>query len=130
MPAGSITSPEIYQLGVCELAELVRTGDISATEAVEHSLERIEALDGDIGAFVHVDAEGARAAALALDDRHRHGEDLGPLAGVPFGIKELQDVAGWPHSMVLCAGRSRGNSKAKITTEIAAMDQNAVMIPK
>ena len=57
MPATASTSPEIYQLGVCEIAELVRSGDLSAAEVVEHSLERIEERNPEIGAFVHVDTE-------------------------------------------------------------------------
>ena len=77
----------------------MRSGDLSAAEVVEHSLERIEERNPEIGAFVHVDTDGARAAALAIDNRRRRDDDLGPLAGVPFGIKELQDVRGWPHSM-------------------------------
>jgi aspartyl-tRNA(Asn)/glutamyl-tRNA(Gln) amidotransferase subunit A len=99
MPATASTSPVIYQLGVCEIAELVRSGDLSAAEVVEHSLERIEERDTEIGAFVHVDADRARTAALDIDNRRRRDDDLGPLAGVPFGVKELQDVSGWPHSM-------------------------------
>ena len=46
-----------------ELAELVRSGECSATELVHSSLERIDALDGAVGAFVEVDVDGALAAS-------------------------------------------------------------------
>jgi Asp-tRNA(Asn)/Glu-tRNA(Gln) amidotransferase A subunit family amidase len=49
-----------------ELAELVRSGECSATELVHSSLERIDALDGAVGAFVEVDVDGALAAAAAI----------------------------------------------------------------
>src|SRR5205085_5150488 len=49
-----------------ELAALVRSGEITARELVSASLERIDALDGQINAFTHVDAEGALAAADAI----------------------------------------------------------------
>jgi amidase len=76
---------------VAELAELVRSGQISARELVQDSLERIDALDGDVNAFVHVDAEGALAAADAVEPG-----DERPFAGVPVAIKDNVPVAGMP----------------------------------
>ncbi len=79
-----------------ELAALVREGELSARELVNHSLERIDALDAQVGAFVHVDAEGALAAAAAIapgDER--------PFAGVPIAIKDNVPVAGLP--LTFCA---------------------------
>ena len=74
---------------VSELAALVRSGEITSRELVSASLERIEALDGQVNAFVHVDADGALAAADAIapgDER--------PFAGVPIAIKDNQPVEG------------------------------------
>ena len=76
---------------VTELAELVRSGEVSARELVGASLERIEALNGEINAFVHVDEEGALAAADAVTP----GDDA-PFAGVPIAIKDNKPVAGMP----------------------------------
>jgi amidase len=76
---------------VHELAALVRAGEISARELVGASLERIEALDGQVGAFTHVDAEGALAAAAAIGS-----DDPRPYAGVPIAIKDNRAVAGMP----------------------------------
>jgi amidase len=73
-----------------ELAELVRTGQIRSRELVEASLARIEA-NKDLNAFTFVDAEGALAAADAIQPG-----DPRPFAGVPMAIKELHAVAGQP----------------------------------
>jgi amidase len=72
-----------------ELAGLVRSGECSARELVEHSLSRIEALDPALGAFVQVDADGALAAASTITR-----EDSRPFAGVPIAIKNNRGVAG------------------------------------
>lgn len=77
-------------------AQAVRSGAVSARELVEASLERIERGDATLNTFVHVDPDGALAAADRVDDARRRGEELGPLAGVPFGVKDLEDCAGQP----------------------------------
>jgi amidase len=79
-----------------ELAALVRSGEITARELVSTSLERIEALDGQINAFTHVDADGALATADAIG-----AGDERPFAGVPIAIKDNQPVAGMP--LTFCA---------------------------
>ncbi len=77
-----------------ELASLVRSGEVSARELVEASLERIEALDGDIGAFVHVAADSALETADAIE-----AGDERPFAGVPIAVKDTSAVAGMPYTM-------------------------------
>jgi amidase len=74
-----------------ELATLVRSGEITARELVAASLERIDALDGQINAFTHVDADGALATAEAIGR-----DDPRPFAGVPIAIKDNQPVEGMP----------------------------------
>jgi amidase len=74
---------------VAELAGLVRDGELSARELVEHSLARIEELDGRLGAFLQVDREGALATADAIGP----GDDR-PFAGVPIAIKNNRAVQG------------------------------------
>ncbi len=81
---------------VTEAAALVRRGDASARELVERSLALIDATNGALNAFVHVDADGALASADRIDAARRAGDDLPPLAGVPFGVKDLEDCAGMP----------------------------------
>lgn len=78
-----------------ELAADVAARRISAREVVQAALDRIEEVDPQVNAFVAVDAEGALAQAAALDERLAAGEDVGPLTGVPLGVKDLEDAAGF-----------------------------------
>lgn len=84
----------VWKLGALELAAAVAKGDISALEAVDGHLERIEAVNRSVNAVTNVLADSAREAAREIDRRRANGETLGPLAGVPFTIKENIHVAG------------------------------------
>jgi Asp-tRNA(Asn)/Glu-tRNA(Gln) amidotransferase A subunit family amidase len=86
----------LTDLGVVEAADWIRRGEISATALVEASLARIADDDPTLGAWVTVDADGARAAAAALDRRLATDGPAGPLHGIPVGIKDIIDVAGLP----------------------------------
>lgn len=79
---------------VLAVAAAVRSGQISARAVIDAALDRIAAADGAIGAFCALDPVAARAAADALDARRAAGEAVGPLAGVPFGVKDLEAAAG------------------------------------
>ena len=81
-----------------QIADAVRAGDRRAVDILDECLSAIERLDGRLNAFVHVDPEGARRAAEAIDSAVAAGRDPGPLAGVPFGVKDLEDCAGMPTS--------------------------------
>ncbi len=80
---------------VSALATDVRTGRRSARELVTHALERIEMLNPQVNAFVAVDADLALEEAARIDDAVAGGEDPGPLAGIPIGVKDLDDAAGF-----------------------------------
>lgn len=79
-----------------DIAQAVRDGTTSARAVTDHFLARIEAHDKTIGAFLHIDPEGARAAADALDARRERGDPLGSLAGVPVALKDNLCVQGQP----------------------------------
>jgi aspartyl-tRNA(Asn)/glutamyl-tRNA(Gln) amidotransferase subunit A len=81
---------------VRESARKVRAGEVSARELVQQALDRVEATQGDLNTFVHLDAEGSLAAADVVDRARAAGAALGPLAGVPFGVKDLEDCIGMP----------------------------------
>jgi len=82
---------------VVEAAHRIRNGEESAESLTRRCLDRVAAVDGELRAFVHLDAEGALAAAAAVDAAVLAGtQELGPLAGVPFGVKDLEDCAGMP----------------------------------
>jgi Asp-tRNA(Asn)/Glu-tRNA(Gln) amidotransferase A subunit family amidase len=78
------------------LSASVRTGERGAVETVEAALARIAAGDGAVNAFTAVTRERALAEAAAIDATRAAGRDPGPLAGVPFAVKNLYDVAGIP----------------------------------
>jgi 1-carboxybiuret hydrolase len=79
-----------------EIAAAVAAGRASAAEVIDGALARIATRDRAFNAFTAVLADRARAKARALDAARAKGEPLGPLAGVPFAVKNLFDVAGLP----------------------------------
>ena len=85
---------------VVDAAAAVRDGRLGSLDLVEECLARIDARNDELNAFVYVDAEGARRAAEEVDRAVARGDadSLGPLAGVPFGVKDLEDCAGMPTS--------------------------------
>ncbi|MBI2194079.1 MAG: Asp-tRNA(Asn)/Glu-tRNA(Gln) amidotransferase subunit GatA [Planctomycetes bacterium] len=92
----SETRVETHSLSAVELAECIRKRSVSALEAVESVLKRIEQLDAQVRAFVTVDADGARAQARALDEKRARGEALGLLGGVPVAVKDNICTRGLP----------------------------------
>jgi Asp-tRNA(Asn)/Glu-tRNA(Gln) amidotransferase A subunit family amidase len=80
---------------LADLAHSVRTKAISARELAQAALDRIELLNPHYNAFVALDAERALAEAAALDERIAAGQDPGPLAGIPIGVKDNQDAIGY-----------------------------------
>jgi Asp-tRNA(Asn)/Glu-tRNA(Gln) amidotransferase A subunit family amidase len=81
---------------VVDTADGVRRGERSAVGAVEEAFSAIEAHNDAVNAFILLDREGAMAAAAEIDARVARGEDPGPLAGVPLGVKDLEDCIGFP----------------------------------
>jgi Asp-tRNA(Asn)/Glu-tRNA(Gln) amidotransferase A subunit family amidase len=77
-----------------EAAARIRSGSLLASGLVQALLDRIDALDPLIKAWVCVDRRGALEAARMLDDEARSGRWRGPLHGVPVGLKDIYDVAG------------------------------------
>lgn len=84
----------IHTRTAAELAAAVASGDLTAREAVEAHLERIAAVNPAVNAVTTPLADRARAEAAQVDRRRAAGERLGPLAGVPFTVKENIHVAG------------------------------------
>lgn len=88
---------------VRDLASLVRRRQLSARDLASHALARIEALDPSVNAFVAIDADATLDEAAALDERiASHDADPDalaaelPLAGIPIGVKDLEDAIGLP----------------------------------
>jgi aspartyl-tRNA(Asn)/glutamyl-tRNA(Gln) amidotransferase subunit A len=87
---------ELTQLTAIELGAAMATREVSAVDVTQVHLDRIAAVDAAVHAFLYVDADGALAAARAVDDRRVAGEDLGPLAGVPLALKDVFVTKGIP----------------------------------
>ncbi len=79
-----------------QIAAAVGKGTASAVEATEMALARIAATNPALNAFTDILADRARAKAALLDGKRARGEPLGPLAGVPFAVKNLFDLQGVP----------------------------------
>jgi aspartyl-tRNA(Asn)/glutamyl-tRNA(Gln) amidotransferase subunit A len=102
-----------------EIAARVGRGEVSALEAVEASLALIATRDSQLNSFTDVTAERARKKAKALDAKRAKGARPGPLAGVPFAVKNLFDVAGLP---------TRAGSK--LNRELAASKHDSPLIER
>jgi len=85
---------QLWAMGACELAELVRTRQASAREVVRAHLDRIDRVNPLVNAITVVLAEQALAAADAADEALRRGGPSAPLTGVPMTVKENVDVEG------------------------------------
>jgi len=85
-----------FDLTVSEVARRVRDGEWSAREATELALTVIGERNDDVNAFVAIDEERSLEQAAAVDALISAGTDPGPLAGVPIGVKDLEDAIGFP----------------------------------
>lgn len=110
------TKPEMT---AAEIASAVAGGKMSALDATEAALARIKQHDGVLNSFTDVTADRARAKARAIDADIAAGKTVGPLAGVPFAVKNLFDVAGLP---------TRAGSK--INRDLAPSKRDATLIER
>ena len=111
----------------CALAQAVGAGELLAEELAREALEGIDALDGELGAFLFVDREGALERARAVDRARSTGATLGPLAGVPVAIKANLCLEGSPTS---CASRVLEGWRAPYTATAVQrlLDAGAVVV--
>ncbi len=79
---------EIFKLSATEMAQKLRSKELSAAEIAEASIARIEAVEPQVGAYLTVTAEQALATAAAVDAKIAAGEEIAPLAGIPVAIKD------------------------------------------
>ncbi|MFD8385076.1 amidase [Streptomyces sp. NPDC059679] len=89
----------LWKMSAAAQAQAVRDGDISAVELVDSHLARIAEVNPQVNAVTQLLAERAREAAARTDRRRAAGEELGPLAGVPFTVKETTAVEGVPTTL-------------------------------
>ncbi|WP_035797832.1 Asp-tRNA(Asn)/Glu-tRNA(Gln) amidotransferase subunit GatA [Kitasatospora mediocidica] len=87
---------DLIKYTAADTAAAIASGQVSAVEVAQAHLDRIDAVDKKVNAFLHVDTEGALAAARAVDAKRAKGEELGPLAGVPLALKDVFTTQGIP----------------------------------
>ena len=87
---------DLTRASAADLARSLAAGEVSAVEVTQAHLDRIDAVDEVVHAFLNVDTQGALAAARDVDARRSAGEDVGPLAGVPVAVKDVLTTAGQP----------------------------------
>ncbi|MBB0995097.1 Asp-tRNA(Asn)/Glu-tRNA(Gln) amidotransferase GatCAB subunit A, partial [Dietzia sp. SLG510A3-40A3] len=80
---------ELTTATAAELAGRIAAREVSSEEVTRAHLDRIDEVDGEINAFLHVGADEALRAAQDVDTRLAAGEELGPLAGVPIALKDV-----------------------------------------
>ncbi len=85
-----------WELNAASLASAIAQGRLNAVEAVESCIARINSVNGSVNAVTAMFTDQALEAAAETDRRRAAGEQVGPLAGVPFTVKENLDVAGYP----------------------------------
>ncbi|MEE2946573.1 MAG: amidase [Pseudomonadota bacterium] len=89
-----MSASELARKSASAQAGLIASGEVSAVEVLEASLARIEEVNPTLNAFVTLDREGAKAAAMSADKMVREGETLGPIHGLPIAIKDITETAG------------------------------------
>jgi Asp-tRNA(Asn)/Glu-tRNA(Gln) amidotransferase A subunit family amidase len=97
-------------------AAAIARGEMSPETYIGACLARIAAVDGQVGAFVHLDEAYALEQARALDHHRSNGGNLGPLHGIPVAIKDLLDTADYPteYGSPVLAGRRTGSDAAVV----------------
>jgi Asp-tRNA(Asn)/Glu-tRNA(Gln) amidotransferase A subunit family amidase len=86
----------LYGLGVAQAAEEIREGRITSAELVADCLARNAEIDEKVQAWAYLDPAHALKQAEAADEHRRHGRPIGPLHGVPVGIKDIFDTGDMP----------------------------------
>src|SRR5437773_2524118 len=117
MSSASLAGPS-----ATDAARRIREGSLTSEELVQASLERIRAREPRVQAWTFLDEEHALAQARAADERRRSGEPVGPLHGIPVGLKDIIDTADMPteNGCALHKGRTPRADAAVVTMLRAA----------
>jgi Asp-tRNA(Asn)/Glu-tRNA(Gln) amidotransferase A subunit family amidase len=119
----------LHALSASDAARLIRDGVIGSVQLLEACLARVRATDAQVQAWAFLDPEHALAQARAADELRLSGRPIGPLHGVPVGLKDILDTADMPteNGSVLHAGRTPSRDAAVVARLRAA---GAVMMGK
>lgn len=119
----------MHTLTALELRDRFLRGDFTAVAIVQHFLERIERLDGQIGAFLSVFKERALRKAGELDAKKKSGKPLGKLAGIPIALKDNMHILG---EISTCGSKFLTNYHAPFDSTVARLleEEDAILIGK
>src|SRR5207249_4122691 len=108
MRRARIDVTNLHSLSASEAARLIREGVITSEQIVEACLARVRETDERVQAWAFLDADYVLTQARAADQFRLSGQLIGPLHGVPIGIKDIFDTVDMPteNGSVLCAGRT------------------------
>lgn len=129
MTAEQRMNGDFSKLTVYEAAQRIADGRISALELTEACLSQIEAREEEVGAWTWLDPDYARAQAGEADDVRAKGYGIGPLHGVPIGIKDILDTADMPteNGTVVHKGRQPDADAVAVS---ALRDAGAIILGK
>ncbi len=98
----------MFEMSAADAAAAIQSGEITSEELVQACLDHITASEDSVGAWVHLDPEYALEQARAADLHRRSGMSVGPLHGIPVGVKDIFDTKDMPteDGTVLHAGRT------------------------
>jgi Asp-tRNA(Asn)/Glu-tRNA(Gln) amidotransferase A subunit family amidase len=113
---------DLADLGATDLARHIRDGEITSQEVIDACIERIQERESEVNAWIHFDPEFARAQATKCDEIRAAGIPLGPLHGVPVGVKDIFDTKDFPteNGTILSAGRTPDDDCAVVSRLKAA----------
>lgn len=113
---------DLHLLSATEAARLIREGVINSEQLVAACLARIGEVDGEIEAWAFLDPEYALQQARAADEERLSGRSIGPLHGVPVGVKDIFDTADMPteYGSVLYSGRTPASDATAVSRLRAA----------
>jgi amidase len=120
------TATELWRMSATELADMIRSRQVSSREVVDAHLGRIEAVNPVVNAVTVVLAERARDAADAADRAVAAGDDLPVLHGVPFTVKENLDLVGTPTT---CGARALADAYPGLDAPVVERLKEAGAIP-
>lgn len=117
---------DLFQLSAAQAAAAIRNGECTSEELVQSCIERIQSLEDTVGAWTHFDPEHALVQARQADEHRQSGASLGPLHGVPVGVKDIFDTHDMPteYGTVL----HTGHTPAEDATAVAQLRQAGAII--
>jgi aspartyl-tRNA(Asn)/glutamyl-tRNA(Gln) amidotransferase subunit A len=126
----TVSDESLLDLGIRAAGDGFRQRSWSPVDIVRAALERTEATQPELHAWVLVDADQALHAAARAEQELLSGTDRGPLHGIPIGIKDIFDVAGWPTRCGSAARDDAAPATANASSAQALIEGGAVILGK